>query len=88
LIGSKAYPKAQQELEGALSRSEQFGFRAMSAKTNYLLGQELHVTGKEADAKAHFAEARRILDDIRKEAGDDGVTKRSDLAPIYPTPLN
>lgn len=86
LIGSKAYPKAQQELEGALSRSEQFGFRAMSAKSNYLLGRELHFTGREAEAKEHFAEARRILDEIKKEAGDDSVTKRSDLAPIYATP--
>jgi hypothetical protein len=31
----------------------------------------------------HFAEARRDLDEIKKEAGTDNVAKRSDLAPVY-----
>jgi hypothetical protein len=48
-----------------------------------LLGRALQLSGNAKEAAGHFADARRILDDIKKDAGSDSVTKRSDLAPMY-----
>ena len=83
LIETKSYVKAQQELQNALNRSDQLGLRTLLAKSNYLLGHDLQLMGKSSDATSHFTEARKLLDDIKKEAGNDSVVKRSDLAPIY-----
>jgi eukaryotic-like serine/threonine-protein kinase len=83
LIETKGYTKAQRELQNALNRSDQLGLRTLLAKSSYLLGRDLQLMGKTSDASRHFAETRRILDDIRKEAASDSVIKRSDLAPIY-----
>jgi tetratricopeptide (TPR) repeat protein/predicted Ser/Thr protein kinase len=83
LIETKSYAQAQQQLRTALNRSGQLGLRPFLAKSNYLLGRDLQLMGKSGDASGHFAEARRILDDVKREAGSDSVAKRSDLAPIY-----
>lgn len=83
LIETKGYAKAQQQLQTALNRSGQLGLRPLLAKSDYLLGRDLQLMGKFDDASGHFAQARRILDAIKKEAGSDSVVKRSDLAPIY-----
>jgi tetratricopeptide (TPR) repeat protein/predicted Ser/Thr protein kinase len=83
LIETKSYAKAQQELQNALSHSDQLGLRTLLAKSSYLLGRDMQFMGKASDATSHLTEARRILDGIQKEAGSDSVVKRSDLAPIY-----
>jgi eukaryotic-like serine/threonine-protein kinase len=83
LIQTKSYAKAQQVLQGALNRSDKLGLKSLLAQSHYLLGRDLQLSGKASDAASHFAEAKQILDDIKKEAGSDTVAKRSDLAPIY-----
>lgn len=82
LIQTKNYAKAQQVLQGALNRSDKLGLKSLLAQSHYLLGRDLQLSGKASDAASHFAEARRILDDIKKESGSDTVAKRNDLAPI------
>jgi hypothetical protein len=52
------------------------------ARAHFLLASMLRSTGETADAARHQAEARRILDEIRKDAKTDDVLKRADLAPI------
>ena len=47
------------------------------------MGEALRLSGNQAEASRHYAEAHRMLDDIRKEARSDDVLKRSDLATIY-----
>jgi tetratricopeptide (TPR) repeat protein len=88
LIETKNYAKARDELNRALNRSEKLGLRALLARSQYLLGRSLQLSGNAKEAASHFAEARRILDDIKKDAGSDSVTKRSDLAPIYAAATN
>jgi len=88
LIQTKNYAKARDELNRALSRSEKLGLRAQLARSQYLLGRALQLSGNAKEATSHFADARRILDDIKKDAGSDSVTKRSDLAPIYAVAAN
>jgi hypothetical protein len=83
-------PDTNEELrEGAtsparrLNRSDKLGLKSLLAQSHYLLGRDLQLSGKAGDAASHFAEAKQLLDDIKKEAGSDSVVKRSDLAPIY-----
>ena len=82
LIETKRYREARQELERALAKGEKLGLRALLARSHYLLASALRSTGNAADASRHLAEARRLLEEIRKEAKTDDVVKRADLAPI------
>ena len=82
LIETKRYPQARQELERALAKSEKLGLQALLARSHYLLAIALRSTGSAAEASRHLGEARRILEEIRKEAKTDDVVKRADLAPI------
>jgi eukaryotic-like serine/threonine-protein kinase len=87
LMNLKSYEPAKKELESALSRTEKLGMRVLLAQSHYLLARDLELAGKAADAPEHFTEARKILDDIQKEAKTDSIVKRSDLNPIYTHPL-
>jgi serine/threonine protein kinase/tetratricopeptide (TPR) repeat protein len=82
LVETKRYAQAQQELERALAKSERLGLRALLARSHYLLASALRSTGNAADASRHLGEARRLLEEIRKEAKTDDVVKRFDLKPI------
>jgi len=83
LLDSKDYAHARQQLEDSLRVSEKLGLQAMLAKSHYFLAEALRLGGSPAEAPHHYAEARRILDDIRSEAHSDQVLKRNDLATIY-----
>lgn len=82
LVGARRFREARPELERALAKSEKLGLRALLARGHYLLASALRSAGSAPDASRHLAEARRILEEIRKEAKTDEVVKRSDLAPI------
>jgi tetratricopeptide (TPR) repeat protein len=88
LMNLKSYEPARKELESALSRSEKLGLRAMLAQSHYLLARDLELSGKAADAPEHYQQARKILDDIQKDAKTDSIVKRSDLSPIYAHPVS
>ncbi len=88
LMNLKSYELARKELESALSRSEKLGLRALLAESHYLLARDLELAGKAADAPEHYKQARKILDEIQKEAKTDSILKRSDLSPIYAHPVS
>lgn len=81
LLNLKDYSHAREELESALEKSEKSGFRALTARSRYLLANTLRASGSTIEADHHLEEARRTLDDIAKESGN-GVLTRSDFAPI------
>jgi len=83
LMNLKSYEPARKELESDLSRTEKLGMRVLLAQSHYLLGRDLELAGQAADVSEHFTEARRILDDVQKDAKTDSIVKRSDLNPIY-----
>lgn len=83
LLNIKDYSHAQQELEGALGSSEKLGLRTLLANAHYLLATTLRLRGQRTEPTRHYEEARRILEEIRKEAGSDDVLKRGDLNTIY-----
>ena len=83
LLGMKDYAGAQKELKTAALRSEKLGLRILAAQSHFYLGRALELSGKTADAKSQYEEARQIAADVQKESGGDAVTKRADLAEIY-----
>jgi tetratricopeptide (TPR) repeat protein len=82
LMNIRQYPAAKKELETALATSEKLGLQVLQARSQYLLGRTLEVSGSAAEAAPHFAAAKRQLEAIRQESGGDAIVRRQDLAPI------
>src|SRR3989441_2283853 len=83
LIHSKDYSGAREVLNRSLPNSEKLGLQALLAKGHYLLADALRLGNNQMEASRHYAEAHRLLDEIRKEANNDSVLKRNDLATTY-----
>jgi eukaryotic-like serine/threonine-protein kinase len=88
LMNLKSYEPARKELEIDLNRSEKLGLRALLAQSHYLLARDLELAGKAADAPDHYKQARKILDEIQKDANTGSIVKRSDFSPIYAHPAS
>jgi tetratricopeptide (TPR) repeat protein len=86
LLYSGDTARAQQELQRATAQSEKLGLRTLRAKAEYLLATARRLSGNDAEAARHIAEARRLLAEIRNEVQSDLVLKRADLAPILQEP--
>ncbi|HTA25949.1 MAG TPA: tetratricopeptide repeat protein [Terriglobales bacterium] len=82
LINTKAVPQARVELERALTRSEKLGLRSLQARAEYLLATVSRLSGSNSLALDHYHQSLRLLDDIRKEAGNDKIMNRADFAAI------
>lgn len=85
LIETHNYAQARTDLGRALARSENMGLRGLLARGHYLLARALRLAGQTEESQRQLDQARQILSDIRKEAGDS-VVKRSDFAPIVGQP--
>jgi serine/threonine protein kinase/predicted negative regulator of RcsB-dependent stress response len=83
LMNSKDYSHARQELERALARSEKLGLQALQVKSHSLLATTLRLSGNTKEASSHYADARRILDGMRKESKSDTLLKRADFAAVF-----
>ena len=79
----KDYSRARQDIERILVRSDKLGLRTLTAEAEYLLGTVLRLSGDDKEARLHYKESVRLLDEIRKEAGSEKVLQRSDLNSIY-----
>jgi len=85
LVNVHQYPAARKELEMSLRTSEKLGLQTLLARGHYMLGRTFELSGSGgAEAASHYAAARRILEDIRKESGSDSIPKRRDLIAITP----
>jgi tetratricopeptide (TPR) repeat protein len=83
LLNAHQYPAARKELETSLRTSEKLGLQALLARSHYLLGRTLELSGSgSAEAARHYSVARRILETIHQESGSDGILKREDLRSI------
>jgi hypothetical protein len=80
---AKNYALAERELEGAVTRSEKLGLRALLAQSHFLLAHTLEVTGHARDAAPHFVQARQIAESIKEESKSDSILSRNDLSPIF-----
>ncbi len=83
LMNMKQYPAAKKELETALNASDKLGLEVLLARSHYLLGRTLELSGGAAEASSHYAAAKRTLESVRQESGgSEAIVKRQDLAPI------
>ena len=80
LINTKAVPQARVELERALTRSEKLGLRSLQARAEYLLATVSRLSGSNSLALDHYHQSLQLLDEIRKEAGNDKIMNRADFA--------
>jgi len=84
LLNAHQYPSARKELETSLRTSEKLGLQALLARSHYLLGRTLELSGSGSAEAAHdYAAARRIVETIHQESGSDGILKRADLSSIF-----
>ena len=83
LLLSKNYAAAQTELEHAALKADQLELRTVLAQGQYLLGTALRLSGKLEEASEHYRSALRLLEEIRKDVGNDAVLQRADLSRIY-----
>jgi len=83
LIKGKDYAHARQGLEQSLGQSDKLGSRMETARIQFLLGTSSRLDGKGSDGTSHYREAVRILDEIKKEPGAQGVLQRADLKSLY-----
>ena len=79
LVEQKQYERARQQLERAIADAEKLELRPTLAQAHYSLATALRLSGHSADATAHYREALRYLDEIRKDAGSDAFLQRSDF---------
>ena len=83
LLDGHHYPAARIEIEKALNTSEKLGLQVLIARSQYLLGRTIELSGLgSAEAAPHYAVAKRTLESIRQESGNDAILKRQDLSPI------
>lgn len=83
MIASGDYLHAREELDRALDESGRRQLRDPLARGHYLLATLFRLTGRAPEAKDHFREALRVLEEIRKESGTDRVLERVDLNRIF-----
>jgi tetratricopeptide (TPR) repeat protein len=79
-LGDRA--TARQEADRALGKAETLGLRLPLAKAHYVRAEVLRLGG-DAKARAEYAVALRLLEEIKGEDGNQDVLKRADLGAIY-----
>jgi tetratricopeptide (TPR) repeat protein len=79
---AKQTAQARAALERAVTTGERLGLRPLLAQVHSRLAAVLLAAGDKPGAASHESEARRLLDDIRKDSESDGVFARADFAQI------
>lgn len=74
---------ARDLLQSELTNLERSQLRPLLARCRMLLGR-IDLAGGDADgASRHLAQAKRVLDEIREESGEDDPFRREDLRSLY-----
>ncbi len=76
------HTNAQQEAERALARAEALGLRVPLAKAHYVRGSVLRAKG-DAAARSDYASTLRLLEEIKREDGNQQVLERADLKTVH-----
>ena len=73
---------ALERLQRVLTDAERSSMRVLMAQAHHVIASTLRASGgNQADARRHAEAARRLVEEIRKDAGDQ-VLQRFDLKPI------
>ena len=73
MIKTKGYVQARKALESLLESSEKLGAKPLLAKGHLLLGTVLRMSGNAGDATHEYQAAIQVLNEMRKDAGDEFV---------------
>ena len=76
-ISSRGYTEARQTLEGLLATAEKLGARPLLARSYFLMGKDLRLSGS-TDAAAQYRQAVQIIQEMQKDAGAQ-FAERSDI---------
>ncbi|HSS98411.1 MAG TPA: hypothetical protein VLK33_15340, partial [Terriglobales bacterium] len=83
LIQNHSNAQARQELDRALLRADKSGMQPLSARIHFLLAGMESAAGNTDEAKNHFREAARLLDEMKKDPGAENLLQRADFKNIY-----
>jgi serine/threonine protein kinase/tetratricopeptide (TPR) repeat protein len=83
LINAKDYSQAKEELQRSLDGSDKLGLRMLLARSHFLLGTALRLSGSGMEGASHYRQTVRLLDETRKEPGAEKLLERADLKAIY-----
>ena len=73
---------ARQEADRALARAETIGFKLLLANAHHLRGELLR-RANDPQARAEYASALRILEEMKADEGNQAVLKRTDLTAMH-----
>ena len=76
-IRSHNYSEVSQSLESVIATSEKLGARPLLARSHFLMGMVLHLSGS-ANAAVEYQQAIQIVQEMQKDAGAK-FTERSDI---------
>jgi tetratricopeptide (TPR) repeat protein len=82
LVQARQIAKARAVLEQALSQSQELGLRVVLAQSHHALAQLFKASKDEAQSTDHASRAKRVLEEIQKEAQPADVLKRVDLREV------
>ena len=71
------------EAERALARAESFGLKVPQAKAHYLKASVAGAKGDLTTARRDYTMALRLLEEVRRDDGNESVLKRADLKSMY-----
>ena len=74
---------ARREARSTLSTSERLSLRVLLARAYMLLGKADQAEDNEQGAARNFAQATRILDEVRNESSEEDPFQRRDLQALY-----
>jgi len=81
MIKARNYADARQALENLLASTEKLGTRPLVARSHFLMGTLLHLSGNSSDSAAEYRQAVQIIQDMQRDAGPK-FTERSDIKPM------
>ncbi len=76
-------PTACEKPSEPLARAEALGLKVPLAKAHYLKASVLRAKGDPA-ARREYAAALRLLEEVKRDGGNENVLKRADLAACTP----
>jgi tetratricopeptide (TPR) repeat protein len=74
--------QAQQEVERTLAKAETLGLRELVAKGEYVLATAMRLT-KNPQARRHYSAALQVLEQMKREDGNQKLLERADLRSIH-----
>jgi hypothetical protein len=74
--------QARQDIERTLARAETLGLRELQARAEYVLASALRALN-DPQARRHYATAKQLFDEIKREDGNQKMLERADLKAIY-----